>query len=249
MKIKTLSVLVGVGTPLILNAGASAGFLGIKVLTKENQFGLLVCNVYAEFDRPGEDLFSAAAGTANAPMLIQVIGGGSFYNHAFGNDRPPLTALVAAFPSLAFDSFVTMGVKQVGVNGQPADNMTITPSFPGVSGSALSTNNSGWAITPNLPAADPFNPDFVAGDGNVLIGQFSTADGTGISGTIPVHFTGGAQSVVSFFHVPGPGALWLLGAAGLLGRRRRRRPGCTVGILEALRHSHNSPTCCRRVVT
>ncbi len=29
-------------------------------------------------------------------------------------------------------------------------------------------------------------------------------------------------AVVSFFHVPGPGALWLLGAMGLLGSRRRR---------------------------
>ncbi len=30
------------------------------------------------------------------------------------------------------------------------------------------------------------------------------------------------QSVVSFF-VPGPGALWLLGAAGLMSQRRERR--------------------------
>ncbi len=220
MKATALRILVGVTTPLILTGSVQAGFLGINVVGKPNAFGLLVCNVYAQFDRPGEDLVTGVAGTANSPVLIQVIGG-TFYNHAVGTDRPPLTSLVAAFPSLAFDSFVTIGVKAVGPNGQPADNMAIIPGFPGVNGTQLFTTISGWVITPNSPAADPFNPDFVAGDGNVLIGQFSTADGTGISGTIPVHFTGGAQSVVSFFHVPGPGAMWLLGAMGLLGTRRR----------------------------
>ncbi len=226
MKTRTLSLLAGVGAPLIATASASAGFVGIKVVGKANNFGLLVCNVYAEFDRPGEDLFLAAAGTANTPMLIQVIGG-TFYNHAFGTDRPPITGLLAAFPSLAFDSFVTIGVKQVGPNGQPADSMTITPGFPGVIGTALSTNESGWALTPDEPAADPFNPDFAAGNGNVLIGQFSTANGSAISGTMLLQFTSngqaGAQAVVSFFHVPTPGALALLGAAGLVGARRRRR--------------------------
>ncbi len=226
MKMKTLSMLAGVGAPLIATATASAGFVGIKVVSKPNPFGLLVCNVYAEFDRPGEDLFLAAAGTANTPMLIQVIGG-TFYNHAFGSDRPPLTGLIAAFPSLAFDSFVTIGVKAVGANGQPADNMTITPGFPGVSGSAIATSVSGWAITPNEPAADPFNPDWVAGNGQVLIGQFSTANGSAISGTMLLRFLNngqpGGEAVVSFFHVPTPGALALLATAGLVGARRQRR--------------------------
>lgn len=227
MKMKTLSVLAGVGAPLIATATASAGFVGIKVVGKENTFGLIVCNVYAEFDRPGEDLMQAVAGTAGAPMLIQVEGGGSFYNQAFGTDRPPLTNLVAAFPSLAFDSFVTIGVKAVGPNGQPADKMTITPGFPGVSGTALSTTVSGWAITPDEPAADPFNPDYYLGNGQILIGQFSTADGTGISGTFLIQYvSNGApgSQVVSFSHVvPTPGALALLGTAGLIGVRRRRR--------------------------
>ncbi len=230
MKTKMVSVLAGVATPLILTAGASAGFLGIKSVFKPNAFGLYVVNIYAEFDRPGQDLFTKIAGTPNTPMLIQVEGGGTFYNHAFGTDRPPLTTLVTAFPSLAFDSFATIGVKQVGPNGQPADNMTITPGFPGVSGSALATTESGWAITPDEPAADPFNPDFFAGDGSVLIGQFSTADGSAIQGTFLIKGStngqaGNLQSVVSFFHVPGPGALWLLGAAGLLGSRRRDARG------------------------
>ncbi len=224
MKMKTLSVLAGASVPLILTAGASAGFLGIKSVFKANAFGLYVVNIYAEFDRPGEDIFQAVAGTANAPMIIFVTGG-TFYNHLFGTDRPPVTALVAAFPSLAFDSFVTIGVKEVGPNGQPADNMTITPGFPGVSGSQISTTTSGWAITPNEPAADPFNQDSVAGNGEVLIAQFATADGTGIFGTFLVQYVSNGQvgqSVVSFAP-PVPGVLGLFGIAGLIGAGRRRR--------------------------
>ncbi len=109
MKIKTLSVLAGVSAPMILAAHASADFLGINAVGKPNEFGLIVVNVYAEYDRPG-DLFFHADGTADAPMLIQVEGGGTFYSHAFGTDRAPSAALIAAFASLAYDTFVTIGI-------------------------------------------------------------------------------------------------------------------------------------------
>ena len=224
MKMKTLSMLAGVGAPLIATATAPAGFLGITVTGKENAFGLIVCNVYANFDRPGEDLFQAVAGTALSPLLIQVEGGGTFYNHAFGSDTAPGTALIAAFPILAFDTFVTIGVKETG---QVNDALVITPGFPaGITGTSLATDESGWAVTPIDPQGDPFNPAYVGGNGSILIGQYSTADGSGISGTMLVQYVSNGvvgTSVVSFFHVPTPGALALLGTAGLIGARRRRR--------------------------
>ena len=75
--------------------------------------------------------------------------------------------------------------------------------------------------------SDPFNPNFIAGNGQILIGQFATANGTGISGTMLVGGVSnnmpGFQAVVSFFHVPAPGAAALLATAGLLGAGRRRR--------------------------
>ncbi len=130
------------------------------------------------------------------------------------------------FPSLAYDTFVTIGVKSVGTpNGNPEDNLTLTPGFPGFGASQLFLTNAGWAITPGNPQGDPFNPKYDPGSGQVLIGQFSTADGTGISGTMLLQYLSNGfvdQSVVSFYHVPGPGALWLLGATGLLACRRRR---------------------------
>ena len=225
MKRGTLSVLVGVAAPLILTADASAGFLGIKLVSKPNSFGLLVCNVYAEFDRPGEDFMQAVAGTANSPMLIQVLGGGTFYNHAFGGNTAPGTALIAAFPSLAYDSFVTIGAK---VTSPAFPDATVqTPGLPPLSGTQFYTTASGWAITPIDPQGDPFNSDYGGpGNGLVLLGQFATADGTGFSGTMLTRAVSNGivgANVVSFFHVPAPGALALLGTAGLLGARRRRR--------------------------
>ncbi len=225
MKMKTLAMLAGVGAPLIATASAPAAFLGITVTGKTNDFGLLVCNIYANFDTPG-DIFQAVAGTVDAPLLIQVEGGGTFYNHAFGTDRAPGSALIAAFPSLAYDTFVTIGVKQTG---QVDDALVITPGFPsGITGTSLATSVSGWAVTPIDPQSDPFNPNYVGGNGSILIGQFSTADGSGISGTMLIQYVNfgdkkATQAVVSFFHVPTPGALALLGTAGLIGARRRRR--------------------------
>ena len=227
MKRKTLSVLAGVGAPLILTADASAAFLGIKVVGKPNSFGLIVCAVYAEFDRPGQDFMQAVAGTANNPMLIQVLGGGTFYNHAFGGNTAPNAALIAAFPSLAFDTFVTIGAKQF--TPTLPDNTVLTPGFGPLTGTQLFTTVSGWAVTPIDPQGDPFNTDYSSGNGQLLLAQFATADGTGFSGTMLTKAVSNGiigQYVVSFFHVPAPGALALLGTAGLLGARRRRRRSC-----------------------
>ena len=228
MKATTLRMLVGVTAPLILTGSVQAGFLGIKVVSKPNQFGLLVCNIYAEFDRPGQDFFKAVAGTLNSPLLIEVLGG-TFYNHAFGTNTAPHHHLLAAFPSLVYDTFVTIGAK-VSSSAFP-DATVITPGFPPLTGTSLSTDASGWAITPIDPQGDPFNSDYGGpGNGQILIGQFSTLDGSAIEGTMRIRGTSNGinfESVVSFYHVPGPGALWLLGAAGLLGSRRRAL--CAVG--------------------
>jgi len=225
MKMKTLSMLAGVGAPLIATATASAGFLGIKVVSKPNNFGLFVCNVYAEFDRPGEDFMQAVAGTGNAPLLVQVLGGGTFYNHSFGGNTAPGSMLVNAFPALAFDSFVTIGAK-VTSNAFP-DATVQAPGLPMIEGTQFATTTAAWAVIPDAPQADPFNSDYGGpGDGNSLIAQFSTADGSAIVGTFLVqYFINGVseQSIVSFAHIPTPGALALLGTAGLIGVRRRRR--------------------------
>ncbi len=222
MKATTLRVLVGVTAPLILTGSVQAGFLGIKIVSKPNEFGLLVCNVYAVFDRPGQDLFIHVGGTSNAPMLVQVIGG-TFYNHSFAGNSAPTTMLVNAFPSIAYDSFVTINAK-VTSNAFP-DQTVQAPDLPTIQGTQFATTIAGWAIIPDAPQADPFNSDYGGtGNGQSLFAQFATADGSAIRGTMLIGYISNGVSIdaiVSFYHVPGPGALWLLGAAGLLGSRRR----------------------------
>jgi hypothetical protein len=235
MQLKALSVLAGVGLPLIAAGTAEAGFVGLKVVAKEALIGgqaAFVCNVFATFDRPGTDRFISAAGTPNSPMNISVVGG-KFYQNQFGSDTAPSSALLPVFPSLAFDSFVTIGQKSTA---QPAPPLTLTPGWadsdgvPGGSGfgnSTLGGNNLGWANTPADPNTDPFNPAFINGNGQVLIGQFTTIGGTGITGMFRVLVTSngiGTQINVSFSHfIPAPGALALMGTAGMVGGRRRRR--------------------------
>ena len=109
MNIRTIAVTAGVSAPLVLVGSISGEFMGISTTAKPNAFGISVVNVYAEFDRPGEDLMVAVAGTPKNPLFIEVVDG-VFYQHQFGSDTAP-GPLVNFFPSLAFDTFVTIGVK------------------------------------------------------------------------------------------------------------------------------------------
>ena len=229
MKVRTLSMLASVSAPLIFSGSADAGFVGHKLVTIDNPFGLFVVRIYAIFDRPGQDRVEAIAGTVNTPMHIEVFGG-SFYNTPnVGTDQAPTTFQIGLFPSLAFDTFVTIGVKSVGTNGQPKDNLTIPPGFPaGITGNVLETSESGWGVTPFEAQGDPFNAAAsYPGNGQILIAQFTGTPGTfQMFGTFLLQYTSngvsGQQSVVSFV-VPAPGAFALLGLAGLCGTRRRRR--------------------------
>ena len=223
MKMKTLSLLAGVSAPLIMTTASSAGFVRIETTQKVNDFNLLVVNVYAVFDRPGEDVMFAVAGTPNSPLLVQVEGG-VFYNHDFGNDQAPNPALFGFAPELEFDTFVTIGKKN-----STGDTTLITPGFPldGISGSVFATDASGWVVTPGNVQANPFDPaNSFPGDGRILIAQFSTADGNEIHGTFLLSFVSNGVSGQFFggwTSIPAPGALALLGAAGMVGLRRRRR--------------------------
>ena len=116
MKAKTLSVLAGVTAPLILTGSASAGFVGLKVVGKETGFipgvgELFVCNVYAVFDNPNDEMVQVA-GTIQNPLNI-FVKQGKFYQDPEGNPltAPTLELLPGASGALAFDTFVTIGTK------------------------------------------------------------------------------------------------------------------------------------------
>jgi len=147
--------------------------------------------------------------------------GGSFYQNALGG--PTSTSINSAFfplaPSLEWDSYVSIGA--LHSNGSPFGNNALLDigidwtSFN--SGGELATDNGSWFVTP----ADPQGES----DGMVFIGQFTLVGGTGLIGQLSLQ--GKDADGVTFQElgvtwVPAPGAMALLGLAGLAGRRRRR---------------------------
>ena len=205
MKVKSLSLLAGLTGPLIMAGPTSAEFVGISVASKPNPFGVFTVNVYAVFDRPGEDFMEGVGGTPDSPLRIEVTDG-SFYEHVFGSDAAPPIVLVLAFPSLAYDTFVTIGVKvldESGAAGQPVNNTVILPGAPLFAGEAVIQSTAwGWAVVQGEPQGDPFNPGpSFPGNGSILIGQFSTEAGSAILGKMLLQYTSNGvkeQQYVSF---------------------------------------------------
>jgi uncharacterized protein (TIGR03382 family) len=230
MKTKSLALVGGCCAPLLVAATASAAFTGLSTETRSNAFGIDVIGVYANFDAVGDSL-TIVAGTPLNPLSINVVGG-TFYQHTAGSDRAPIDAAVGVFPSLAYDTFVTIGVSLVDPDGndggQPLDLMFLSPTWSGFGPSSLFSVNDFWSAPPAPigQQGNPFNPGFDAGDGRTLIGQFATTDGSGFEGSMLLQGTSGGvpfQTVANFSHtIPTPGALALIGVAGLATRRRRR---------------------------
>ncbi len=228
MKAKTLSVLAGVTAPLILTGSVSAGFVGIQAVSKPNDVGLFVCNVYAVFDRPDDEL-TAVVGTFNNPLNI-FVKQGKFYQDPEG---APLTApflefLPGASGILAYDTFVTIGTKTDSLFST-LDDVSVSPGLA-FQNDSLSSQSSSWFIIPSGPGNGGLGQPNANGQVLIFQGSF-IKDGIakGIAGTMLLQFTsngvGGVQQFVTFDHqIPAPGALALLGGAGLLvGARRRRR--------------------------
>ena len=110
----------------------------------KNDHGLVVFNVFGMFSSPGQDKFLTVAGTPQFPMDLHVTGGGTFYQHPLGDDKAPNAIVVAAFPSLAYDTFVTIGVEKLGPpDGQPSNALVFSPAWPGFGPGSLSGDNLG----------------------------------------------------------------------------------------------------------
>ncbi len=232
MKAKTLSVLVGVIAPLILTSSASAGFVGIKAVSKETGFipgvgELFVCNVYAVFDRPDDEMIAAGGNFFN-PLNI-FVKQGKFYQDPQGN---PLTApflefLPGASGALAYDTFVTIGTKTDSLFST-LDDVSTTPGLFFGNDSMIIASAS-WFVLPAGPGNGGLGQPNANGQVLIFQGSFIKDDiAKGIAGTMLIGFHSdgiiGVQATVEFDHqIPGPGVLPLLGLAGLMGTRRRRR--------------------------
>ncbi|MDP6312458.1 MAG: hypothetical protein QF781_09935, partial [Phycisphaerales bacterium] len=169
----------------------------------------------------------AVFGNAAGPLSIGAGDGMSFYQHTYGGNTSLQInpGLFVPFPALEWDSYVSIGC--LYDDGTPFGNNALMEigldwtSFEG--GGSIETNNGSWFCTPVDPQGEELN-------GMVFIGQFTVVGGTGdgladLTGQISLQgkdADGNTWQELGVTWVPAPGALALLGFAGLAGRRRRR---------------------------
>ena len=204
----------GVGI-LLLAATASADYQGMSAdLHAQSAYGDTY-RIYVELD--AGDRLDAVYGSGSNGL---VLGGPGLYQNGFGGnmstDINPL--LYPAFASLFYDSWVTIGLVD-----QNPDNGGNALSQQGVDfsnfGDEVTTNNGSWYVTPDDAQGDEIG-------GRVLIAQL-TISGGGTDADLygNLNFQGkladGSNWGATDQWLPAPGALALLGLAGIAGRRRR----------------------------
>jgi MYXO-CTERM domain-containing protein len=215
MKVKTLSALAGLGSAMILSTGARAD---------------LVANTGVNTSLSVEAVTSGGgAPPAGLPRTIYHV----YANFTAGTDRVETWGIggVNFGPGGA-----TLGLRYANqgpvVGGSPTDAAGYSPGFPNfATGTSVPVPASGMAVF--------ITPDDAQGAANwidsgsdtstrVLLMQLVVNTGDHVQGTIGLVWSGGAlagsqvASGLSFTTVPAPGALALLGLAGLVGSRRRR---------------------------
>ena len=132
---------------------------------------------------------------------------GNFYENSFGGNTSMSInpALIAVFPSLANDTWVTIGATDM-LGGNALNDIGMNWDAGN-----YNTTNGSWFVTP-----DDAQFTVVGGTG-VVADDFSSAI-VNVQGTIG----GGVVQLTGLNAIPAPGALALLGVAGLVSRRRRK---------------------------
>ncbi len=216
--------LMGAACTLIATAAASADVSGIEIDHLGNMGYGETYRVYAVVG-DGERI-DAVFGNAVGPLSIDTAAGMSFYQNGYGGNTSMAinSGFFAMVPSLEWDSYVTIGA--LYVDGTPFGSNALMDigidwtSFEG--GGSIDTANGSWFVTP----VDPQGGEI---DGRVLVAQFMVVGGTGngyedIVGCMS--FQGKDIDGNTFQNlnvcIPAPGALALIGFAGIVGRRRRR---------------------------
>lgn len=214
MNFKQLTVLAG-GATLLLSAAASADFQGLSydIVAVDGVSGHWTARIYA--DLGAGDRLDAVYGNAANPLSMGTTS--SLYQNAFGGNTSTAInpALYAAFPSLVYDSWVTIGLED-------QNNNALSDIGMNYGADSVSTSDGSFYVTPDDAQGQEVG-------GRVLIAQFtSLGNDSHLMGTISLQgkladgSNWGAESVSYDFAIPAPGALALLGLAGIAGRRRRR---------------------------
>lgn len=213
-------VAAGLGS-LILASAASADFTGwsseIKgTASAAGDIGFWVVNIYGDFTNSGDRLLSVIGADYNSA------GDQGLYHNPFSTGLEPNPLFFPVDPNLQWDSFVTIGHKTTVV-GQPTTAFDPDGEWSPVTGGFT----GGYFIPGDAPQG-------LAGDSlKVLIAQLTIQNpdaSAAVGGTATVAWEGGGiagggtqfTEIDFLVSIPAPGALALLGLAGLAGTRRRR---------------------------
>ena len=197
-------------------ATADFQYLSFEVVDNGGLVAGTTYDLYANVDAGGR--VDAVYGDGANTLSIGVDGGNFVQNIYGGNTSIDINpAFLPLFPSLAYDSFVTIGLTDSG--GNALNNIGI--DFTGfAAGGTLSTDNGTWFVTPDDAQGNESG-------GRVLLGRF-TIDGGDLEGSINLQgrdssgTVWNADGIAVGGVIPAPGALALLGLAGLASRRRRK---------------------------
>ncbi len=224
-----LVTLVAVGTIGVMAGAATAAFTGLKLETwvgegwLENGYGetgLVTYRLWANFDGEGDDGVLSVYSMTGVPMSANSWNG-FFSNAPAGLNRmtAPRDLRSKGIWENQWDTYVTINAESA--NG---DGTRLTPGFADETNSLASnwvTENALWHVEPDdEQGLAREKPD---GGLGVLLAQFSVGMQNGPSldvfGTINLLLWDRTRAKHLVF--PAPGALALLGLAGLAGRRRR----------------------------
>jgi hypothetical protein len=217
MNNKSLSITII--TSSLIAGSAMADYTGLSYSSVDNGDGTWTARIYADFDAPTDQL-NAVFGDPDDSLLISATNG--FYQNAYGGATSAEInpAFYELFPSLLQDSWVTIGLED-NVNNSMLNIGIDWSDFE--SGGDISTNNGAWFAT-------PADAQVLAGSElRVLVGQFTMYGlDAHVSGVLNLQGYQGefegfqARNQVFDYAIPAPGAIALLGLAGLASRRRRK---------------------------
>lgn len=173
--------------------------------------------MYAEFDST-EDQLNGVFGDAEDSLYIHSDKG--FYQNPFGGPTSVTInpALFAVFPSLEYDSWVTIGSENY-IDNQMNDIGISWDNFE--AGGSLETDNGIWFTPPDEIQA------FAGSDLRVMVAQFTTLGYGNIYGEI--NLIGKTYDGETFYarnqyfsmFIPSPPSIALIGLFGLRARRRQ----------------------------
>ena len=206
---------------LVFAAAANAGYTGLTLDTfvgdgwvDNGYVGLTTYRLYANFDADDDVLLAVNGSPVGA--MEWVSGDGAFWNSpVLDSLTAPADLTGAGIWMNQWDTYVTIDTDQGDV-----DATALSPGFDAEVGSLTGdfiTENAAYYVTP----AD--YPQGLADGGMVLIAQLTVAEGVEVGGKLNLLLGDGSEFFGELFGtmVPAPGALALLGLAGLAGRRRR----------------------------